>query len=579
MAKELPTSLDYDDLLESFRTFLRGQEQFRDYNFDGSAINVLLRAMAYNSTMQAYSDNMLFNEGFLNTAEKYSSVASNASFLGYTPRSNNSARAKVNLTVKTSDSNSPATLQLTPEHAFITELDNTTYSFRPKQTSTAYKVGDTYSFQGVELIEGAVVSNTFVQQGSAVQSFVIPNKGIDTSTLVVRVYPSYTSTTFTTFDQFTDGSTLGTDKNIYFLEMNLDGYYQIEFGDGLLTSSISSGSVVYVEYRVGSAETANGASFFSPDFTLHSGAENAVTTVSVASGGSARESIESIKLNAKYGFARQGGLVSETDYVSFVKAKFGNLVDDVIAWGGDKMEPPKNGYVYLALKPKSTITSTDKINIASAMEKFNVGTITPVITDPVYTNINLDLNVAYTSLNSTTDPENLRNGVIKTVDSLSKGTLEQFNGDFILSDFIVAIKESNSSVSSLRTDVSYSKSYIPEANVTTNIEFSFNKQLTPGTVLISGFRIADASLTSTYKITDSSGVLTLYRYESGVTSKIKDIGTVDYSTGRVIVKGLTPTQTTPITCKVSPNYADVDFTPAFNEILVCSVSSCVVAQE
>ena len=196
MAKELPTSLDYDDLLESFRTFLKGQEQFRDYNFDGSAINVLLRAMAYNSTMQAYSDNMLFNEGFLNTAEKYSSVASNASFLGYTPRSKTSARAKINLTVTTDDVNSPSTLQVTPEHAFITELDNKTYSFRPKQTFTAYKVGNSYTFPAIDIIEGATVSNTFVQQGSAVQSFVIPNKEIDTSTLVVRVYPSYTSTTF-----------------------------------------------------------------------------------------------------------------------------------------------------------------------------------------------------------------------------------------------------------------------------------------------------------------------------------------------------------------------------------------------
>ena len=361
--------------------------------------------------------------------------------------------------------------------------------------------------------------------------------------------------------------------------MNLDGYYQVEFGDGLLASSLASGSVVYVEYRVGSAETANGASFFEPDFTLHSGAQNAVVTVSVATGGAPRETVESIRLNAKYGFARQGGLVSETDYVSFVKSKFGNLVDDVIAWGGDKMTPPKNGYVYLALKPKSTITATDKINIAAEMEKFNVGTITPVITDPVYTNIHLDLNVAYTSLNSTTDPENLRNGIIKTVDSLSDDTLEQFNGDFILSDFIVAIKESNSSISSLRTDVSYSKSYVPEANVTTNIEFSFNKQITPGTVLISGFRVADASTTSTYNITDNSGTLTLYRYESGLTSKIKDIGTVDYTIGKAIVKGITPTQTTPINCKVSPNYSDVDFSPAFNEILVCSVSSCVVTQE
>lgn len=579
MAKELPTSLDYDDLLESFRTFLKGQEQFRDYNFDGSAINVLLRAMAYNSTMQAYSDNMLFNEGFLNTAEKYSSVASTASFLGYTPRSKNSARAMVNLTVTTDDANSPATIQITPEHAFVSELDNSTYSFRPTRTSTAYKVGDSYVFNNIELVEGAIVSNTFVQQGSAVQSFIIPNKDIDTSTLIVRVYPSYTSTTFTEFELFADGSTLGADKNVYFLEMNLDGYYQIEFGDGLLANALSSGSVVYVEYRVGSAEMANGASVFSPDFTLHSGSTNNAVTVYAASGGAQRETKESVRFNAKYGFARQGGLVSETDYVSFVKSKFGNKVADVIAWGGDKMYPPKNGYVYIALKPFTFISDNEKADMISAMEKFNVGTITPILTDPVYMNIHLDVEATYSALNSTSDVEGLKNGLIDTVSIFSDDHLEQFGSKFVLSDIIVAMKNSNSSIKGLRTDISYSKTYIPEANVTTNIEFDFRKPLTEGTVLIDGFKVADVSTTSTYKITDQGGILGLYRTDSGNVLRLKDIGTVDYVTGKVIVKGLTPRYDDAITCKVKPNYSDVDLAPAFNEILVCEVSSCVVTQE
>lgn len=579
MAKELPTSLDYDDLLESFRTFLKGQEQFKDYNFDGSAINVLLRAMAYNTTVQAYSDNMLFNEGFLNTAEKYSSVASTASFLGYTPRSQTNARSTVNLTVTTDDVGSPSLLQLTPEHAFVTEIDNKTFTFRPAKSHTAYKNGNDYSFSLIELVEGDIVSNTFVQQGSAVQSFIIPNKNIDTSTLVVRVYPSYTSTTFTEYTRFDDGRKLGSGSKVYFLEMNLDGYYQIEFGDGLLSGAVQSGSVVYVEYRLGSAETANGAISFEPNFTLHSGAQNTATTVSVASGGADRESIDSVRQNAKYGFARQGGLVSETDYASFVKSKFGNLVSDVVAWGGDKMSPPKHGYVYIAAKPITTLSPTDKAAIITAMEGLNVGTITPVITDPVYTNIHLDIDAKYSALNSAVDVDSLKKGIISVVDEYSKGNIESFSSDFILSDFIVAIKQSNDSISSLRADVSYSKSYVPVSNTTTNIEFAFGKTLTAGTVSITGFRLADASTTSTYQITDSSGVLGLYRTDFGSTTKLKDIGTVDYALGKVVVKNLTPVSTSPIVCKVSPNYSDVDLAAAFNEILVCSVSSCDVTKE
>ena len=370
MAKQMPNSLDYDDLLESFRTFLKSQDTLKDYNFDGSAMSVLLRAMAYNATIQAYSDNALFNEGFLNTAERYSSVASNASFLGYTPRSVNSARASINFKAITSDASAPNILTIGPDNLFTCEKDNKTFSFRPISTYSATINSGTYDFGNVELVEGDVVSNTFLQQGSAVQSFVIPNINIDTSTLIVRVYPNYSSDVFETFEMYSGN--LGKDLGIYFLEMNLDGYYQIEFGDGLISKSLSNGNVVYIEYRVGSAADGNGCNTFTPSFKLLSDVSYILTTKSVSSGGADRESIDSIKRNAKYNFAMPSGLVTESDYVAFVKSKYGNIVKDAIAWGGEKMTPPKHGYVYVAVQPVDTLTTNDSQRMVNAMSESNI---------------------------------------------------------------------------------------------------------------------------------------------------------------------------------------------------------------
>lgn len=577
MAKQMPNSLDYDDLLESFRTFLKSQDALKDYNFDGSAMSVLLRAMAYNATIQAYSDNALFNEGFLNTAERYSSVASNASFLGYTPRSVNSARASINFKAITSDASAPNILTIGPDNLFTCEKDNKTFSFRPISTYSATVNSGTYDFGDVELVEGDVVSNTFLQQGSAVQSFVIPNRNIDTSTLIVRVYPNYSSDVFETFEMYSGN--LGKDLGIYFLEMNLDGYYQIEFGDGLISKSLSNGNVVYIEYRVGSAADGNGCNTFTPSFKLLSDVSYILTTKSVSSGGADRESIDSIKRNAKYNFAMPSGLVTESDYVAFVKSKYGNIVKDAIAWGGEKMTPPKHGYVYVAVQPINTLTTNDRQRMVNAMSEISVGSITPVLTDPVYATVMLDIQAYYSGLDSSLDANSLKQGIIKTVEASAASDVTKFGGSFTLSDFIVAVKDSNSSIGTINMAVKYKKVYMPTVFVDNSFELDFDKKIVQGSVYIDGFRLADVSTTSTYHIKDTSGTLKLYRTDSGSTVYLKDVGNVDYTNGIVRVRGINVTTSNEIVCVVSPEYTNADISPKFNEILKVEVSSCVVIKE
>ena len=84
------SSLDFDTLKQNFKNFLISKSVFKDYDFEGSNINVLLDVMSYNSYLNSFYINMVASEIFLDSAQKLDSVISNAKELNYLPRSNRS---------------------------------------------------------------------------------------------------------------------------------------------------------------------------------------------------------------------------------------------------------------------------------------------------------------------------------------------------------------------------------------------------------------------------------------------------------------------------------------------------------
>ena len=95
------SSLDFDTLKENFKNYLKSQDTFKDYNFDGSNINVLLDVMTYNTYLNSFYLNMVASEMFLDSAQKYDSVISHAKELNYTPRSAHASVADVSFTIDT----------------------------------------------------------------------------------------------------------------------------------------------------------------------------------------------------------------------------------------------------------------------------------------------------------------------------------------------------------------------------------------------------------------------------------------------------------------------------------------------
>ena len=253
------SELDFDDIKANLKTYLQGQEQFQDYDFEGSGMAILLDILAYNTHYNALYTNLAVNEMFLDSARKRNSVVSLAKSLGYLPNSATSSRAVINLTVS-NPLGSPATLTLPEKTPFQTEIDNKSYTFYNLESKTISPINGLYRFEQVSIYEGTpLVFNYEYKTGNR---YILPNKNVDISKLKVRVledpilgkYYTYT------FAQYLTEVTNST--RVFYLKEIDDELFEVEFGDGVLGKEPPTGSKVILEYFVTAKAAANGASSF-----------------------------------------------------------------------------------------------------------------------------------------------------------------------------------------------------------------------------------------------------------------------------------------------------------------------------
>ena len=95
------TELDFDNIKANLKTFLKAQTEFKDYDFEGSGMNILLDTLAYNTHYLGFNANMLANEMFLDSASLRSSVVSHAKTLGYETTSARASNATINVNLTT----------------------------------------------------------------------------------------------------------------------------------------------------------------------------------------------------------------------------------------------------------------------------------------------------------------------------------------------------------------------------------------------------------------------------------------------------------------------------------------------
>ena len=483
------TELDFDEIKKNIKNYLKGLPEFTDYDFEGSALSVLIDTLAYNTHYNAYYLNMAVNEVFIDSAVKRESVVSLAKMLNYTPRSIKAASAAVNLTVN-SVIGSPASLTIDRYTAFTTVIDSNTYTFYNIEPATIIPSAGVYSFENLTIYEGTFVINKFTVGSTPGpgEKFVIPNKNIDTSTLKVSIQPTPTSTESTAFIRYTGDITdiRGTDA-VYFLEQNALGNYEVYFGDGLIGTRLNPGSQVTLEYLVTAGAEANISDkidqIFELSGTIAGYSDVTVTVVQKSSGAAPQESIDEIRFNATKFATSQNRLVTVNDYSGFLRANY-NYIEQAVVWGGEDNDPPQFGRVYISVLPKSNqvLTPSRRTQIINDIKKKRTLGIVPVFVDPEVFYIVIQDIVKYNPNLTNDSAVDIESAVRIAIENYFSTTISQFGDDFSASGLIAAIDDSKNSVIGNSMIPILEKRFNPTLGTAFSQRFKIGNKIEPGTI-------------------------------------------------------------------------------------------------
>ena len=564
------TELDFDEIKKNIKTYLKAQNAFSDYNFEGSGLSILLDVLAYNTHYNALYYNLSVNEMFLDSAVKRSSVVSLAKSLGYTPSSSIASRALIDVIISNVSGN-PTTLTIPSGTSFSSNFSGSNFNFSTDSAITVSRsVTNTYSFLNVPIIEGRLLQKTYSMVTNG--SYTVPNAKVDTSTIKVNVQEVAGSAANTVYILADNFATLTPSSRVYFLKENDDGNYVISFGDGLLGFAPANGANILIDYFVCSESEPNGTSTFTYTGNAFTNTANvSIVTKAIASGGSIPESIDSIKYNAPKSFTSQNRAVTAEDYKTLIP-KFYNNVDAISVWGGEENDPPIYGKAYICIKPKTgdTLTlSTKQVIIKDIIKGKSLVSIIPEIVDPDILYISINSNVYYNPKLTTRSADTIKSIVIDAIKTYNTGNLNKFDAVFRESALSTLIDTSESSIVSNITKIQLKYLLTPQFNTNTKYTFSLNNPIYRPTstqnasisLSSSGFKIAGS--TDTYYIEDNAiGNLRLF-YLTAANVKIYTpsyIGTVNYATGKISIDSINITQgdnNGKITFRVEPASYDV----------------------
>lgn len=481
--------LDFDDVRYNLKEFLRGQKRFKDYDFEGSGMSILLDMLAYVTHYMGYYTNMLSNEGFIDTALIRNSVVSHAQKLSYVPRSKAAATAIVNILVTPPPGNVQSVLTL-PKYTRVQseEVDGVNYNFVVMDDYVAEKnlLTGTFSFDTVEIKEGRSFVQTATYNGDENEQrrFVLKNPEVDVSTLVVTVTESSVNNDVTIFTRAENLTDLDSTTPAYFVEETVDRKHAVYFGDGVLGKGLSEGNIVRIRYLITNGEPPNGANGFVITGSVGGFSNVKVFPISAATGGSAEESIEEMRFNAPNYYTTQNRAVIAGDYSTLLKKDY-PYVDQVSFWGGEDENPPIYGKVFLAIKPKSgyTITEAEKQRIINNyIRNRNVVSIIPEIVDPEYLYIKLDVRIDYNPKLARTTETALRSDAYDAIMMYNGQRLSSFDSVFRLSNLQTALERVDKSFVSSDVRVRVEKRFEPILSETRNYTIDFGMPLQKGSL-------------------------------------------------------------------------------------------------
>lgn len=551
------TALDFEDIKSSIKSYLRTRTEFSDYDFEGSALSYLVDALAYNTYYTSFNANMAMNEAFLTSSTIRDNVVNIAKLLNYTPRSVSASKACLNIKLQTDQTNGSYPSSVTLKRGAVATGGNYIWNIINDITVETNTTTGIAEFDNVTVYEGSILEFNYTVNTFANQTYTIPSEDVDITTLSVSIKANESSTTSDIYSKVDNITTLSATSKSYFLSESEDMRYEVTFGDDSVGRSVKDGEVITLRYLTTAGSEANGVKVFScvaqatDSFDIsYSTASFDLTTKEQSQQGAAAETIESIKYNAPRTYAAQSRAVTAQDYALITKQIYSNA-DSVVAYGGDSLNPPVYGKVYIVISTKtgSTLNDITKKQISQDLRKYAMASIDPVVIDPdniyIYTKI-FALYDTGSGSNASSIKTNIQNAIS---DWASQTRINNFNSTFKSQDYQRAIILSDSGISDVSVQTTLLKYIKPNTNQTNTYCISTGSPLynsAPSSdsgdgsckkepILLSGsFRTADRPGIDQYFEDDGYGNLRTF-YNSG-TKKVYTnnfAGTVNYETGEV----------------------------------------------
>lgn len=565
-------SLDFDGIKTNIKNFLKGQSVFQDYNYEGSALSTLIDVLAYNTHYNALYTNMMLNESFLDSASKYSSVVSLAKSIGYTAKSTKQSIAKIRLEV--SDVPYPEDVMTLPKGTYFRgSVGNAEYSFYSREAVTASNsnpIGENglYTFE-IDIVEGTPVTNFYTVTDSS--SFVMNNLQQDLSTLKVSVQENSQSSVIQTFYAVDDLLNVRGIDNVYFVKQLESGHYEVYFGNDVIGKQVQNGNIVYLDYMVSSGEASNSCSQFYYSGGFRGDVLYQTTVIESSIGGADKEQIESIKYNAPRAYVTQNRAVTASDYKTLIQSNFPQ-VEAIQVWGGQDNVPRKYGVVFISAKPygdRSSLNSQEKTEILEFLDSNKaIMTVQHEFYDPEILEIEVDLNAYYTPRLTTKSEGDLRAIISSSVQTYSN-QMNTFESSFRFSKFQKAIDESERSIVSNITKIKVQKKIQSYYGQSYQYFVDFGNPIfnSANQIYSSRFYVPDQTRPCMISLDDNS-VLCLYVINTdSQKTKIKTIGSVDFSKGSIKIDELIITALYDESLKFTMTPSSNDVVPVRNHII------------
>lgn len=556
------TNLDFDQIKESIKDYLRANSDFTGFDFDGSNFSVLIDTLAYNTYITAFNSNMIVNESFLDSATLRENVVSLARNIGYVPRSRSAATATVSFTVDVQGT-STNTMILNRGLVCVGDVENSSYVFSILDDVQATTEDISFvqsgnivnakraTFNNVEIKQGTFLTKQFVYDGSLDQRFILNNSFIDTSTIKVYVRKENEVGLGVEYTLVDDIINANQNSLVYLLQEIQDEKYELLFGDGLIGRKLENGEIITVNYITTDGKDGNGVAFFSFSGVLTDDTGTVlfpqpfnVTTQSSAQNGADIESINSIKYYAPKIYSAQNRAVTGRDYESIIKKIYPDT-ESVSVVGGEELDPPEYGTVQISIKPKNGnfVSDFNKSRILSQLKQYSISGINQKIVDLKILYVELDSYVYYDD-SKVSSIDTLKSRISNSLTEYSRSLdINKFGGRFRYSNVLKIIDNTDSAITSNITRVKIRRNLVALLNQFAQYEICFGNQFHVNqsglNIKSTGFRISTDP--DTVYLTDipnpdlETGTLSLVKNLSDGTVRVvsQSAGTIDYIKGEI----------------------------------------------